>query len=78
MKAFIYIFALIIFATSCKKTETTYWCQTNASFGTAELVTLTMTAKEKDKYIKDHTVETDGNTSTIIDGERHVTCDPVK
>lgn len=79
MKAFIYIFALIIFATSCKKTETTYWCQTTDVNG-ADINprNITMTAKEKDKYVKENTVEIDGNTSTVIAGEKYTSCDPIK
>ena len=78
MKHIFTFIALAFIFTSCQKKETTYWCQTTASFGAAELATLTMTTKEKDKYVKDHTVEIDGNTSTIIDGERHTSCDPIK
>lgn len=79
MRTITFIFAVLVLATSCKKTETTYWCQTSDVSGTdMNPKTLTMTSKEKDEYVKSNTIEIDGNASTIISGEKHTICDPIK
>lgn len=78
MRPIFIIFAFAFIFTSCQK-KYTYWCQTSTING-ADLnpVTLDMTEKEKDKYVKSHSVDVDGNTSTVIAGESKTICEKVK
>ncbi len=76
MKPILTLFALVFIFTSCQK-KFTYQCETTIygqSNGHRNIITKTMSEKEKDKYVKTNTVDNDGSEQIFTVGEKYTEC----
>lgn len=76
MKQIITLFAITFVFTSCQK-KFTYQCETTIygqASGSSNIVTKTMSEREKDKYVSNNTVNKDGSDQVFTAGEKYTQC----
>lgn len=76
MKPILTLFALVFIFTSCQK-KFTYQCETTIygqATGSHNVITKTMSEKEKNKYVSSNTKNIDGSDQIFSEGEKYTEC----